>query len=327
MDFQHLWEKFKSGQASQAEMKELASFLEKQEGIRALEAAVEEQWEKIPEDIQVAVQVPERKAIYRKIDSKRRQGARTLRLSIRKNPWFIAAAAIALLIISTLIFDILQGPTEPTWVTIRTAQDTRQIELPDGSTVWMNRNSVLSYQDPFPDSLRLLELEGEGYFEVVSDQRPFIVESERVQTKVLGTTFNVNAYPNHDAVQVALLEGHVVVNTPKREEVDLDPGEWVSINKQNMSLEKEVYEGDQHHVWLKGIIHFDGARVGEVTRTLKNWYDVKFQIENEHLIESELVYRFDTNKFTLEEVVQHINTVSDYTITKSANNLYIVKHK
>ncbi|MBX2874037.1 MAG: FecR domain-containing protein [Saprospiraceae bacterium] len=327
MDFQHLWEKFKSGQASQAEMKELASFLEKQEGIRALEAAVEEQWEKIPKDVKVPVHTTERDSIYRGIAKQKGRQFGLRKLSGRRNLWLSAAAAVVLLIVSTLIYSIYQTSTEPIWVTVRTTQNTQQVKLPDGSVAWMNRNSVLSYQNPFSDSLRLLELEGEGYFEVVSDKRPFIVESEGIQTKVLGTIFNVNAYPNNDAVQVALLEGRVVVNTPTMAKVDLDPGELVRVDKRDMSLEKQDYEGDQHHVWLKGLIHFDGAKVGEVMRTLKNWYDVQFEIENEHLSESELVYRFDTNRFTLDEVVQHINTVSDYTITKSANNLYIVKHK
>lgn len=328
MDFQQLWKKFKSGQANAEEIQQLAQLLEKTESMEQLKIEIEQHWKALPNDLQTSMSEQEKSLIYQRIrpSAKIIQMKSTSQKTFKK--WWSIVAGLALLLIGIGVFWQNQTPHSAKFVQISTQQEIQRHQLPDGSVVWVNRNSELEYTSPFSDSIRKVKMQGEGYFQVISNpHKPFIVEAQGIETRVLGTSFNINAYPDLEAVKIALVEGKVQVKVSEKERIDLRPGEEIFVSKHQQTYAKTQFTKDQPQAWRQGIIYFDGADVEEVAFTLSNWFGVAFDFENKASITSELVYRFDTKSYGLEEVIEHINQVTDYRITKSNASTYLIQAK
>ncbi|QGY45021.1 DUF4974 domain-containing protein [Maribellus comscasis] len=169
---------------------------------------------------------------------------------------------------------------------IRTAFGTQsQINLPDGTLVWLNSGSTLKYPGSFSDmDTRSVELNGEGYFQVTKNSRkPFIVKTTDINVKVLGTEFNVSAYDDYHSTTVALERGKVslfktVSGTDKNllvlnpnEVAEYEKTEGELIHHKEISLEKYV-------AWKDGMIVFFNDPIQSVTHKLEKWYNVKIEI-------------------------------------------------
>ncbi len=161
-----------------------------------------------------------------------------------------------------------------------------KIFLPDGSVVWLNSESSISYVDDFADGNRLVRLEGEAYFEVVhSDSALFVVEANAVRTLVLGTKFNVYSRPAEGGTTVAIVEGRVRVTKTAGEQVargeslELTPGEAVAYTAHD-APDKFRFDPNEHTVWKDGILFFNKATLPQVVATLERWYGVTIKISN-----------------------------------------------
>lgn len=156
-----------------------------------------------------------------------------------------------------------------------------QVVLPDGSQVWLNNASSLRYPAVFSGTERLVELTGEAYFEIAKDkQHPFKVHIDGGNTvEVLGTHFNINAYPDEAIQKTTLLEGTIRFSTPDKQAV-LRPGQQADADagKQVKILEDVDTEGVI--AWKKGYFHFSHARTEDAMRQLSRWYDVEVSYEN-----------------------------------------------
>jgi hypothetical protein len=156
-----------------------------------------------------------------------------------------------------------------------------RIRLPDGTNVWLNSASTLKYPTVFHGSRRMVELSGEGYFEVAKDPMfPFEVKASDAKIEVLGTHFNVNAYADEPTLKISLAEGAVKVNGA----VTLKPGEEAQINHQG---EVNTVECDLNSVlaWKNGQFLFKSTALDEVMRQVARWYDSEISYEanlNEH---------------------------------------------
>jgi ferric-dicitrate binding protein FerR (iron transport regulator) len=147
------------------------------------------------------------------------------------------------------------------------------MQLSDGSHVWLNAGSSITYPVAFIGSDRRVELEGEGYFEVAKDaKRKFIVTANGVSTEVLGTHFNVNAFKDDgDDIKITLLEGSVKINNGNASGL-LKPGQQALVAKEV----KIVSDVDLHLVmaWKNGYFQFDKASLQNVMKQISRWYDV-----------------------------------------------------
>lgn len=150
-----------------------------------------------------------------------------------------------------------------------------QLELPDGTKVWLNSASSIHYPTTFSGTERKVDITGEAYFEVARDaDRPFKINvNNKAEVEVLGTDFNVNAYDNESTINTTLLEGSVrmlqrghqgLVMKPGQQ-AQMKPGEIKIIDDANM--EKAV-------AWKDGLFNFNGAKLDEVMRQLERWYDI-----------------------------------------------------
>lgn len=154
-----------------------------------------------------------------------------------------------------------------------------QLELADGSKVWLNSTSSLRFPTSFVGNERIVELEGEAYFEVAKNaSAPFKVKVKDMEVKVLGTHFNIMAYADEAQIQTTLAEGSVQVSHQNQKLV-LKPGQQsrVSANKQ---LEAGAVDVDEVIAWKNGLFHFSDADIQSIMRQVARWYNVEIVYED-----------------------------------------------
>lgn len=154
---------------------------------------------------------------------------------------------------------------------------TYQINLPDGSAVWLNAASTLRYPVRFDRRERRVQVTGEAYFEVAKDpSKPFRVNVDGAQEiEVLGTHFNVKAYGNDSNISTALLEGSVKLSSGSGQ-VILKPGQIAFNDRQNMLKVKQA-DLTEVMAWKNGLFVFNNENINEVMKTIARWYDVDFE--------------------------------------------------
>ena len=185
------------------------------------------------------------------------------------------------------------------------------LTLSDGTRVWMNANTTLEFPVNFVKSQRRVKLQGEAYFEVARNaSKPFIiVETAGMQTKVLGTTFNIKAYPDESREQTTLLEGKVEVSlsststTVPSPKLVLEPGMQAQWEEGSTSLSMQAVNPDNIIAWRRGEFVFNEEDINIVLRTLSRWYGVEFISSNmgqETYTFSGMMSKDDTLETTLE---------------------------
>ncbi|MGF1636337.1 MAG: FecR family protein [Cyclobacteriaceae bacterium] len=166
--------------------------------------------------------------------------------------------------------------TKSTPVVVKT-----QTQLPDGTMVWLNAASSLSYPDTFGE-FREVHLTGEAYFEVVEDiHKPFIVKTNFSEVQVLGTSFNVNAYGENDSELISLESGKVEIKTKNEESLNiLSPGQQLIYSK---ALEKStvtIFNTEEVSGWKDGLLVFKNATMNQIIGKLERWYGVEIELQN-----------------------------------------------
>ncbi len=202
----------------------------------------------------------------------------------KKFVWYKAAAVIVLAIAATwILYPSATGPTETS--TSMLVYETRAgqkstITLSDGSVVRLNSGSRLTYPKVFSGNSREVSLEGEAFFEVIRNERkPFIISTSGVVTEVLGTSFNIRAFPEED-VQVTVATGKVRVAAEEGSGVLLTPSEQAVFDTRLGTLEKKAVELDRYLAWKEGRLRFDDARLSDVITALERWYGTTITLQN-----------------------------------------------
>lgn len=187
--------------------------------------------------------------------------------------------------------------------------------LPDGSKVWLNAASSLRYAPQFSRTKgapREVELTGEAYFEIAQDAgHPFIVKTPSTKVEVLGTSFNLNAYQDEDAVKATLVEGKVNVrlNTSATISAVLLPGQQAILNKKGeLSINKNI-DVSSVIAWQHGDFYFTAAGLPDIMRQISRWYDINVIYEGEKNPKVAMQGSFPRSS-SLKEVLDAINEVT-----------------
>lgn len=160
-----------------------------------------------------------------------------------------------------------------------------QVRLPDGSKVWLNSASALSYPTAFTGSERKVILKGEAYFEIAPNKNvPFRVESDDQIVEVLGTHFNINSYDDEDFTKTTLIEGSVkvILNTKTKLSSGakfLKPGEQSLTNSSKSGIRIENADTEKAIAWKNGYFKFKNTPIKEIMREVERWYDVELVYE------------------------------------------------
>jgi ferric-dicitrate binding protein FerR (iron transport regulator) len=210
-----------------------------------------------------------------------------------------------------------------------------QLKLPDGSIVWLNAGSKLNYEKINETGVREVYLTGEAFFDVVKNpKRPFIIHTSSIDIKVLGTKFNVKAYPDDKTVETSLIRGSVEVTVKNRPEEKylLKPNqklilmneayaEKIAAEHQSLPLKLPVItirqlsyiKGDTAAVetsWVRNKLIFEDEPFVELAKRMGRWYDVEFEFRNKNIEEERINVAFDGE--TLVQALNYLKLIARF---------------
>jgi len=232
-----------------------------------------------------------------------------------KHKWLLISGVAASVLIAFLLLvksgnkKAIAGRQLANTVSTKPASKSR-VELPDGTQVWLNADSKITYDQNFMGNFREVQLSGEAYFEVTHDKtRPFIIHTHAMDVKVLGTVFNVRSYPDERTAETSLIQGSVEItlrSSPDKK-IILRPNEKLIVNNtlasiQNsdsvhaystveeepvMTLSKVRYAkqdtGSIETMWVKNKLAFENETFERMSAELEHWYNVTVELKNEKL--------------------------------------------
>lgn len=236
------------------------------------------------------------------------------------------AASIALLLVTSILLTDKEPEQALAYYETTAVPDAKtKITLPDSSIVWLNANACLRYPREFSQQIRQVEIKGEAFFEVRKDEkRPFIVQTDGVGIKVLGTTFNVDAEP--DKTLITLLSGKIGLykSTNQSQTADriLQPGEQAVYFKSDNNLNILTIRPENTISWVTGIFEFKDNSLEDIMQELQRAFHVKIHIENENLKGQTFNANF-TEKETLEEILSVLQISARYKIEKKKGEIFL----
>ncbi|MEX0314990.1 MAG: FecR family protein [Allomuricauda sp.] len=232
------------------------------------------------------------------------------------------AAAISLLIFTAIYFFWNEGEK----TTIRTAfGEQKEIQLPDGTKVWLNSSSSLSYN---PDLPRNTYLEGEAFFEVVKNEKvPFTVDThDALKVKVLGTSFNIKSYSQNAYTETVLVEGKVELSSPDfGEKIQMLPNDKVVFIKDDKRLIKSTVGIAQDFTsWRDGQYRFMDKSFKEIALDLEIQNNVKIQFQNDKIANSKFTGSFE-RETTVKEILETLQLTKSFKYHQSSDGIWVVE--
>lgn len=221
----------------------------------------------------------------------------------------IAVAASLLLLTSYLLYEKVAFKAQ-TFAVVTDKGQKNQIELPDGTIVWLNSNSKLTYSSDFNNKNRRLQLDGEAFFHVkYQNGEPFIVGAAPLEVKVLGTEFNVKNHNEEDFIEVSLKEGKVSVTDIANDKhlSDITKDQKITYSKNSLDWNVDKCNGTLESLWTKNILRIEDASMDVVLKQLERWYGVSFTIDGKI---TETRYGLTIKSESLNEALQLINTMT-----------------
>jgi len=214
--------------------------------------------------------------------------------------------------------------------------------LPDSTVVWLNAGSKLSYNEEFGTINRNVTLVGEAFFDVKKSTTPFIIHANTVQIKVLGTAFNVKAYPDEKTTETSLLRGRVEITLDKRpgELYILKPNEKLVVANEPMGKKIIAPEKKQpiavleriNHIndttiietsWVHNELIFEDETFGDIARKMERWYGITIEFSDDHIISERMSGTFTTE--TIQEALTALQYSTKFHYSVKGNMITITQ--
>ena len=210
-------------------------------------------------------------------------------------------AAVFLLILAIpafLWFISREKPVEFATASVDSIEPVKTLILPDGSKVWINNRSSVTYPLSFTKKEREITLDGEAYFEVKTDSmHPFIVKTYNMQVRVYGTSFNVNTHTEDNSVKTTLVSGHIGIRDAAGHNLAMvSPGQMASFNIKNKKIELYQVNTDLYTRWRKGFEVFDKASLTEITSKIEELYNVNIIINTSNPVQNKINFVFQRSQ-------------------------------
>lgn len=203
------------------------------------------------------------------------------------------------------------------------------IMLSDGTKVWLNAGSRLIYPSRFVDHSREVFLSGEAFFDVEKNEmQPFVVKTADILVEVLGTRFNVAAYPEDFAVQTVLAEGSVEIKSANSGKNDrgvlLQQGHLAYYNKKTQETRTHIVNLDEHTLWIEGLFSFTNTDFNRITKKLERYYNIQFQYDDPFKGGIQISGKLDVTK-DRNEVFQYLQRLTGLQIIKIDERNFLIK--
>ena len=279
----------------------------------------------------------------------------------RKKKWLIAAASFLIISLTGLLFIYSNKQKPNTDIPESHAQNKintksgskTNLVLPDGTKVWLNASSQLTYEKSYGNSLREVTLTGEAYFDVVKNkEKPFIIHTAKMDIKVLGTAFNVKCYPGEKTTETSLVRGSIEVTLKDRlEKIMMKPNEKLVINQDDIPEKNSDPSVNEKSIpskvkaekpiitlthltllprdntiietaWIQNRLVFSSETFEEVALKMERWYNVKINIKNESLKQEPLTGNFEKETISEALTALQFSTKFHYNINNNSINIY-----
>jgi len=203
-----------------------------------------------------------------------------------------------------------------------------KVELPDGSTVWLNSGSNIRYSSNFNRKNRIIDLKGEAFFEVAKNTgKPFFVHTQFLDVKVTGTRFNVNAYDDEAFIETSLIEGKVnLVLKGESKPIQLDPGNVMAYYKSSHEITTTKLNKEAAIGWKDNRLIFINDDFYKLTRKIEKWYGVEVIYNTEDFRENKLTVKLQEGE-QLNRLLEIIETAVGAKCSTKENKIYITKTK
>jgi len=241
----------------------------------------------------------------------------------------VAAAVVVLCLIKLLLFPIGgNNNLDSTLLTysVEVPEGAKsKVTFPDGSVVWLNAGSKIEYDSDFSKASRNVKFEGEGYFEIKKNKTlPFIVNTEKLAVKVLGTKFNLKSYKEDKSVKVALKEGSVKIEKFQNgnRSVLLKPNQQFTYSKHDNSVMINRIEANYIDAWRNGMMFFDNIALSDIALQLERVYDVRVVIQGKGL-DNIVYYSNFRDDQPLEDVLQILSAGNKFKYEINKDNIRI----
>ena len=249
------------------------------------------------------------------------------RKAFQLRPWMYAAAMIIVVFIcGTIAFQsgksVIRNPL--TQISIEAPYGSKtKLYLPDGTLVWLNAGSKMSYAQDFGINERTLNLTGEAYFEVTKNKHiPFKVHTEELDVKVLGTKFNFRNYKDDLEAKVCLLEGKVALNTREKETI-LHPDQQALLDKKTGKLSVSGTKAAYSAEWTNDRLYFDEVLLSDIIKELERSYDVKITVADDTLNTIRFYGNFRKREQSIQEIMDVLSSTDKMTYTMNGKNIVI----
>lgn len=234
----------------------------------------------------------------------------------------IASAAVLFLLLGTVLLSLI---VENEITQIAAKGEKKEIELDDGSKIFLNSGTKITYPENFKED-RKITLDGEAFFEVAPNpEKPFRIKSGTIETKVLGTSFNINAYAKgREKISVNSGVVQVTYGNNSSQKVTLTKNMQISFYENNTPAITKM-DSDNYNAWTNNIIVLDKTSLGETAKILENWYDVDIEFADPSLKNLTISGKFKEEK--LETVLQSIALIKDLEINYKNPKSIIIREQ
>ena len=334
----YLLNKFAQGTCSSNEFEELMHLLQQEDSDQELRSALQKIQGTLDNELISESRINKQGQIY-----KSDQGDGSARsYLIRK----VAAIAFVILGIPALIWIIIRSVSpgniqNQKSVVSTPAGSKTSVTLPDGTKVWLNAKSTLTYTTGFGDGKREVSLTGEAMFDVRHDSlHPFLVHTDGFDVTDLGTVFNIRAYPEDKIAEAALISGSIEIslnNTKaKAKKILLKPNQKLVLNNDSVSLQSNsvmntasilpITPDPQTQIaadtsWMVNKLIFKDESFGVLALRLQRRYNVEINFEKQSCVQYKFTGRFEDE--TIDEALQELQAIAPFSYRKSGNKIFI----
>lgn len=223
----------------------------------------------------------------------------------------------------------LQGTPEMNQLVIPYGK-TSEILLPDGTQVFLNAGSRLVYPTFFADNVREVFLVGEAYFDVKQNkEKPFVVQTNDIRVRVLGTQFNVSAYPSDNIIETLLVSGRVRLQqnnaTIFSEATELSPGQLATFSKSERTTQLTNVDIDNYTLWKENLLRFESTDLSRVVKKLERFYNIRFKYNDPFLGIIKISGKLDLSD-SRESVLENIADVASVNILEVGEGYYEISN-
>lgn len=254
----------------------------------------------------------------------------------RKRKWVLSTAIVSVLLI-LVVAAILWGRGKATAsgkheqmavqsLTRKITESSEQkfMQLPDSTQVWLNGDSYLEFPDEFTDKKREVYLSGEAWFDVKhAEEIPFIIHTGKITTTVMGTAFNIKAYPYLRAVVISVSRGKIRVSRGDEVVAILEKGQQIKISNYDSLVREKNIDVAKIASWQQGYISYEDETMGEILRDLEHLYNTEITVADQSLLDMRITTSFNRS-IGKEQALRIICKLVDKQLS-SRNGHYIIE--